>query len=102
MLEIFHDGSIYEMEGEVGVKAIATEAQVKLLSKAWRLTLAKTFAIAPPDRVPPQVMEIAVRGGMTINQDRVNLIKSFEGMKLEAYLDAVGVWRIGYGHTQGV
>lgn len=78
VLEIFTDRSIYEIEGEVAVKAIATEGQVKLLSKAWRLTLAKTFAIAPPDRVPPQVMEIGVRGGRTINQDGVNLIKSFE------------------------
>ncbi|MEG4071076.1 lysozyme [Microcoleus sp. Pol14C2] len=102
VLEIFPDGSIYEMEGEVAVKAIATEGQVKLLSKALRFTLAKTFTIAPPDKIPPQVMEIGVRGGMTINQDGVNLIKSFEGMELEAYLDAVDVWTIGYGHTQGV
>ncbi|MEG4034161.1 lysozyme [Microcoleus sp. S36b_A4] len=102
VLEIFPDGSLYEMEGEVAVKAIATEGQVKLLSKALRFTLAKTFTIAPPDKIPPQVMEIGVRGGMTINQDGVNLIKSFEGMELEAYLDAVGVWTIGYGHTQGV
>ncbi|MEG3919041.1 lysozyme [Microcoleus sp. POL10_C6] len=102
VLEIFPDGSLYEMEGEVAVKAIATEGQVKLLSKALRFTLAKTFGIAPPDKVPPQVMEIAARGGMTINQDGVNLIKSFEGMEVEAYLDAVGVWTIGYGHTQGV
>ena len=101
MLKIFPDGSIYEMEGEVAVKAIATEAQVKLLSKAVRFTLAKTLAIAPSDLVP-QVREIGVRGGMTINQDGVNLIKSFEGMKLEAYLDAVGVWTIAYGYTQGV
>ncbi|MEG4853966.1 lysozyme [Microcoleus sp. B5-D4] len=102
VLEIFSDGSIYEMEGEVATKAIATEGQVKLLSKALLFTLAKTFTIAPPDKVPPQVMEIGVRGGMTINQDGVNLIKSFEGMELEAYLDAVDVWTIGYGHTQGV
>ena len=102
MLEIFPDGSIYEMEGKVAVKAIATEAQVKLLSKAVRFTLAKTLAIAPSDLVPPQVREIGVRGGMTINQDGVNLIKSFEGMKLEAYLDAVGVWTIAYEHSQGV
>ncbi len=102
VLEIFPDGSIYEMEGEVAVKAIATEGQVKLLSKALQFTLAKTFAIAPSDRVPPQVMEIAARGGMTINQDGVNLIKSFEGLYLDAYLDPVGVWTIGYGHTEGV
>jgi lysozyme len=27
------------------------------------------------------------------------LIKSFEGCKLQAYQDSVGVWTIGYGHT---
>jgi lysozyme len=102
VLEIFPDGSIYEMEGEVAVKAIATEGQVKLLSKALRFTLAKTFSIAPPDRVPPQVREIAARGGMTINQDGLELIKSFEGLYLDAYLDPVDIWTIGYGHTEGV
>ena len=29
----------------------------------------------------------------------VDLIKSFEGLELEAYRDAVGIWTIGYGHT---
>ncbi|MEG4801452.1 lysozyme [Microcoleus sp. ARI1-B5] len=102
VLHIFPDGSLYEMEGEIAVKAIATKGQVKLLSKALRFTLAKTFITAPPDKVTPQVREIGIRGGMTINQDGVNLIKSFERMELEAYLDAVGIWTIGYGHTQGV
>lgn len=32
----------------------------------------------------------------------INLIKKFEGCKLTAYKDAVGVWTIGYGHTGGV
>ena len=27
------------------------------------------------------------------------LIKEFEGLRLEAYRDSVGVWTIGYGHT---
>lgn len=27
------------------------------------------------------------------------LIKRFEGLRLEAYRDAAGVWTIGYGHT---
>lgn len=102
VLEIFHDGSLYEMEGEVAVKALATEGQVKLLSKALRFTLAKTFTIAAPDKIPPQVMEIGVRGGMTINQDGLDLIKSFEGLYLDAYLDPVDIWTIGYGHIQGV
>lgn len=28
------------------------------------------------------------------------LIKHYEGLKLEAYQDAVGVWTIGWGHTK--
>lgn len=32
----------------------------------------------------------------------INLIKSFEGCRLVAYRDAVGVLTIGYGHTTGV
>lgn len=32
----------------------------------------------------------------------LNLIKQFEGLKLTAYRDPVGIWSIGYGHTKGV
>lgn len=39
---------------------------------------------------------------MKINDDGLNLVKSFEGCRLTAYLDPVGVWTIGYGHTNGV
>lgn len=39
---------------------------------------------------------------MKINNAGLNLIKSFEGCKLTAYQDAVGVWTIGWGHTGGV
>ncbi|MEM9807132.1 MAG: lysozyme [Cyanobacteria bacterium P01_D01_bin.56] len=36
------------------------------------------------------------------NASGVSLIKSFEGLRLRAYQDAVGVWTIGYGTTRGV
>ena len=36
---------------------------------------------------------------MRISEAGVDLIKAFEGCKLEAYQDSVGVWTIGYGHT---
>ena len=36
---------------------------------------------------------------MNINQKGLDLIKSFEGLELNSYKDAVGVWTIGYGHT---
>lgn len=35
-----------------------------------------------------------------INKAGLDLIKSFEGLRLKAYKDAVGVWTIGYGHTK--
>ncbi len=36
---------------------------------------------------------------MSINQAGLDLIKTFEGCKLEAYLDDAGVLTIGWGHT---
>ena len=36
---------------------------------------------------------------MEISQTGIDLIKSFEGCRLMAYLDPVGVWTIGYGTT---
>jgi GH24 family phage-related lysozyme (muramidase) len=44
-----------------------------------------------------------------INPAGLNLVKEFEGLhklipggKVQAYLDPVNVWTIGYGHTEGV
>jgi len=37
-----------------------------------------------------------------INRDGLRLLKSFEGLRLKAYQDSVGVWTIGYGTTSGV
>lgn len=39
---------------------------------------------------------------MKISQAGIDLIKEFEGLRLVAYQDSVGVWTIGYGHTKGV
>lgn len=38
-------------------------------------------------------------GRRRINQRGIDLIKSFEGLRLEAYTDVVGIWTIGYGST---
>jgi lysozyme len=37
-----------------------------------------------------------------INAAGLNLIKMFEGLKLDAYQDVAGIWTIGYGHIKGV
>ncbi|MEX3240513.1 lysozyme [Serratia quinivorans] len=39
---------------------------------------------------------------MQISNAGISLIKQFEGCKLKAYQDSVGVWTIGYGWTQPV
>lgn len=39
---------------------------------------------------------------MNTSQAGIDLIKKFEGCRLTAYKDSVGVWTIGYGHTRGV
>lgn len=39
---------------------------------------------------------------MKINAAGMALIKEFEGLRLSAYLDVVGIATIGYGHTGGV
>ena len=36
------------------------------------------------------------------NSNGLNLIKSFEGFRAEAYICPAGVLTIGYGHTGGV
>lgn len=36
---------------------------------------------------------------MRTSADGINLIKKFEGLRLDAYLCPAGVWTIGYGHT---
>jgi GH24 family phage-related lysozyme (muramidase) len=37
-----------------------------------------------------------------INQNGIDLIKSFEGLFLKAYLCPAGILTIGYGHTRTV
>ena len=36
---------------------------------------------------------------MNISKSGIELIKRFEGLRLKAYQDSVGVWTIGYGWT---
>lgn len=39
---------------------------------------------------------------MEYSKQGEELTESFEGVRLTAYQDSVGVWTIGYGHTEGV
>lgn len=100
-LEIFNDGSLYEQENGQPIKLTETQGKVDLLLEALQFTQAETFIIAPPDAVPPEIPE--PRGsGREINQTGLEIVKSFEGLFLEAYQDVVGVWTIGWGATEGI
>lgn len=39
---------------------------------------------------------------MNLGYNGTKILKYFEGCRLTAYQDSVGVWTIGYGHTKGV
>lgn len=39
---------------------------------------------------------------MVTSERGKELIRSFEGVKLQSYLCPAGVWTLGYGHTKGV
>ena len=49
-----------------------------------------------------QLLQLKRENKMNISQEGINLIKKFEGCKLEAYKCAADVWTIGYGSTKDV
>lgn len=110
-LEIFKDGRVYEMQDDQPIQVIETEGIVRSLIEALQFTQAETFTIAPTDAVPPEVPEPRASIRKT-NQEGLKLIKAFEGLHrlkqgpqgvyVEAYLDPVNVWTIGWGCTEGV
>ena len=69
------------------------------------------MVVATPPRPPPPPAQTsaarhtAARNKSTfkpataLSEKGVDLIKGFEGLRLNAYRDPVGVWTIGYGHT---
>ncbi len=62
--------------------------------QTWAAVFADSAPAAP---VEQNFNSPAVSG--RINTVGLNLIKDFEGLRLNSYRDAVGVWTIGYGHT---
>jgi GH24 family phage-related lysozyme (muramidase) len=96
-LEIYSDGRVFEIEGDYAVRVTETHGNVDQLIKVLQFSVAPTFSIAPPDKVPPDLVER--RGTKSINQTGFELLTTFEGCHLTAYDDGGGVWTIGYGHT---
>ncbi len=65
--------------------------------------------VEPVTRTPTEVKQaiadkkarIPAKGQRT-NQECVDIIKAFEGVRLQAYVGPAGHWLIGYGHKAGV
>jgi lysozyme len=101
-LEIYSDGRIVEYDRDQPIKVIETQGDTKQLLQALKFSQARTFTIADPGQVPPEIDIPERRGSRHINSAGLKLLTSFEGCELESYDDGVGVWTIGYGHTKGI
>lgn len=62
----------------------------------------EAVAATPKERGSDGTSEGASDGPKRTNANGLKLIKSFEGLRLRSYRDAVGIWTIGYGTTRGV
>lgn len=110
-IKIFPDGRVFEMQEENSIKVRETHGQVELLIEALQFSQTNNFTLAPFDAIPPDVAEPRAPQ-RKINQEGLNLIKKFEGLHelkqgsdgvyVEAYLDPVNVWTIGWGCTEGI
>lgn len=68
-----------------------------VILKLLRPSAGKPETQQQPTPVSPSPNKESGRG---LNNAGLRLIKEFEGCKLEAYQDIVGIWTIGYGHTR--
>ena len=68
------------------------------------MDLIRSLELPTTKRVDAAVVAKAstYRNNMKIGTQGLELIKHFEGLELNAYQCAAGVWTIGYGHTKGV
>lgn len=84
-------------------KLSSSSASALLRSRSQSKTSA-TASTKPEPKSPTWAVATATPSGpsRSANEIALDLIKKWEGVRLEAYQDSVGVWTIGYGSTAGV
>jgi len=112
MLKITQDGRIYEFQEEQIIQVTETQKQIQLLIKTLQFTSAETFEVIPEEDIGSRGAVEPRSATRKINAEGIKLIKSFEGLHklkqgsngayVEAYLDPVDIWTIGWGFTEGV
>ena len=78
---------------------------IQLMEKIYAKSLLKKNTQLNTGAVQKQVKYWKTELGasnMQISEKGTSLIKHFEGCRLEAYQDSVGIWTIGYGTIKGV
>lgn len=70
---------------------------LQLIFRLLRPTIRESEIIEQPKAIPSNTDK---KGSRRINSKGLQLIKEFEGCKLQSYQDIVGVWTIGFGHTR--
>lgn len=109
------DKAIYLMQGGYWISRLSKypssnnpEEQVLNISaiRSWftredypRAMTVSTGTGAPEPEPLPAPPEPPPSAPGTINAAGLDIIKHFEGLRLKAYQDSVGIWTIGYGHT---
>ena len=67
------------------------------------ISLIQSFLRAKPTNHTPEAVIAPQEAAERLSEVHgLDLIKDFEGLRLEAYLCSAKVWTIGYGHTKGV
>lgn len=98
-----HGDTLSKIAREAGVPLSALLAANPQIANPDRIYVGDRIHV-PAGAAAPSVAAAAPAGGgaNALSEDGLSLIKGFEGLRLTAYQDSVGVWTIGYGHTAGV
>lgn len=61
--------------------------------------LAWLAGVLRPNRMPNETTITINPDPITMSNEGLLILRHFEGLRLKAYKDPVGIWTIGYGHT---
>ncbi|MEM9771071.1 MAG: glycoside hydrolase family protein [Cyanobacteria bacterium P01_D01_bin.73] len=100
-IRLFGDGKLYEIVDGEAVGVVDPEGSTDKLIEALQMMPGDRFTVAEAGEEAPFVQSTRAIPRQ-INAEGLRLVKTYEGLYLNSYQDAVGVWTIGYGCTEGI
>ncbi|MGB3403634.1 MAG: glycoside hydrolase family protein [Microcoleaceae cyanobacterium] len=101
-IKIFDDGYVHEIEDGKAILSTNTNGEISKLIEVLEFTKAEKFTVERAEVSFGDSVPTYRNSRRQTGSAGVNMIKSFEGLHLDAYYDAVGIPTIGYGHIEGV